>query len=149
MRATSQAKGKHAELLIFGKLIGEGVSLYTPIVDWEGIDAIARKKDRTCLEIQVKARKSGCFEVWDLDRLQPEEKLFIVCADMQKEESEGKPEFWVFPAEVFKNYAIEIKSKEGYRCYRLDLNAGSKRHGNRLRREILKDNFEAWHLLRD
>ncbi len=44
-----------------------------------------------------------------------------MCVDMSKEESEGKPEVWVFPAEDFKEYAIEIRSKEGYRGYRLDL----------------------------
>ncbi|GAG51467.1 unnamed protein product, partial [marine sediment metagenome] len=46
-------------------------------------------------------------------------------------------------------YALEIRSKEGYKCYRLDLTSGSRKHGNKLRRELLQEYLGAWELLTD
>jgi len=152
MGTTSLTKGKRAEFLVLGELISQECELYLPIID-KGIDAILRKKDGTYVEIQVKSTEketqAGCFNIWDLDLIRPEESFFIVCVDMSKTRAEGKPEVWVFTAKVFQEYAIPISSKEGM-CYRLDLNAASRKHGNMLRREILKEeHLEAWHLLTD
>jgi len=151
--AGTRQKGKHAEFLVFGELISKGCELYLPIID-QGIDAILRKKDGTCAEIQVKSTEAegqaGCFNVDDLNLLRPREKLFIVCVDMSKQKSEGKPEVWVFPAEVFQEYATASNLKEGYTRYMLDINARSQQHGNELRRDILKAKYlEAWHFLTD
>ncbi len=155
MSTENLAKGKRAEMLVFGELVRQRVGLYTPVVDLEGIDAIARKKDGTFVGIQVKStekeNQAGCFNVWDLDRLGSTEKRFLVCVDTSKEKSGGPIEFWFFPEDVFKDYALKVPIKtgasKGSTLYRLDVNSRSRKHGNRLRRDDLKSYLNAWHLL--
>ena len=147
MEVTSQQKGKRAEFLVFGELIRKGVDLYLPVID-TGIDAIVHRRDGKYINIQIKSTQKGwSFQVWDLDRLRPGESRFVVCVDMSKQESEDKPEVWVFPSEIFAEYATLIRSKEGYRLYRLDLESRSKKHENKLRRNELQEYREAWGLL--
>ena len=147
MERTSQQKGKLAEFLVFGELIKRGAELYLPVID-TGIDAIVHRKDGKYLDIQVKTTEKGwSFAVWDLDRLRPGERFFIVCVDMSKQDFIEKPEVWIFPSEVFKEYANEIRSKEGYKLYRLDLDSKSKKHDNKPRRVLLQKHRDAWELL--
>ena len=147
MEPTSSQKGKQAEFLVFGKLIEKGAELYLPVID-TGIDAIIRKKDGKYLEIQVKSTQRGwSFDLWGLDQLRPTEKRFIVCVDMSKQESEGKPKVWIFPSEIFKEYALPLRTKEGYIHHRLDLESKSKKHGNKKRGDMLADYLDAWKLL--
>ncbi len=146
MKITSQHKGKLAEFSVFSKLLGDGANLYLPVIDLEGVDAIVRKKDGTCVDIQVKSTQAGwAFAVWFSDEY-GEERLktfFIVCVDM----TEQPPETWILPSKIFKEYATEVRRAEGYRQYRLDLWHSSKKHGNRPRKEILQEYREAWELL--
>lgn len=48
--------GKRIEFSIVAQLLKEGVDVYIPLVDDNGIDAVIRKKDGTFVEIQIKAR---------------------------------------------------------------------------------------------
>jgi hypothetical protein len=150
MERTSQQKGKHAEYFVFGELLKRGAELYIPITD-TGIDAILRRKDGTYIEIQVKGRikenRAGQFGVWDLNFVRPDEKFFIVCVDFSKSQYEEKPEVWIFPSNIFMDFAIETTSKEGWKLYRIDVNARSKKHGNKMRRELLQQFLGAWELL--
>jgi len=145
MQITTDQKGKGAELIVFGKLIRRGVDLYIPIVDI-GIDAIIKKKDGTYLQIQVKSteadEQAGWFNVWDLERYEGK-GLFIVCVDMSKE----PPEIWILPSEVFMDYANVSKSKEGWYKYTLGIDSKDTKHGNELRRNLLKEYLGAWELL--
>lgn len=146
MEITSQQKGKRAEFLVFGELIKRGADLYLPVVDI-GIDAILRRGDGTYLEIQVKStqatEQAGWFIVYDLD-LYEEERFFIVCVDMSRQ----TPEIWILPSKIFKEYSYKPwKSKKGWVEYTLSINSRSRKHGNEPRRNILKEYYEAWHLL--
>jgi len=145
MERTSQQKGKLAEFLVFGKLIERGADLYLPAID-TGIDAIVRRRDGTHLDIQVKSTHKGwSFDVWFSDKYEEErlKMFFIVCVDMSKQ----PPETWILPSKIFKKYATEVRLLQGYRCYRLDLSARSKKHGNKPRRELLEKYYGAWELL--
>jgi len=139
---TSQQKGKQAEFLVFGELIRRGADLYLPVID-KGIDAIIRKEDGSYLQIQVKSteasEQAGWFNVWDLE-LYKGRNLFIVCVEMSKE----PPEIWVLPSEVFMEYANVSKSKEGWNKYTLGIDSKDTKHGNELRRSLLKEYREAW-----
>ena len=139
---TSQQKGKQAEFLVFGELIRRGADLYLPVID-KGIDAIIRKEDGSYLQIQVKSteasEQAGWFNVWDLE-LYKGRNLFIVCVEMSKE----PPEIWVLPSEVFMEYANVSKSKEGCNKYTLGIDSKDTKHGNELRRSLLKEYREAW-----
>ncbi len=145
MEVTSQQKGRGAEFLVFGELLRKGADLYLPTID-TGIDAIVRRKDGSYLEIQVKSteadEQAGWFNVCDLEEYE-DKKLFIVCVEMSKE----PPEIWVLPSEIFKDYANVSKSKEGWYQYRLGIDSKATKHGNELRRNLLKKYLGAWDLL--
>jgi len=139
---TSQQKGKQAEFLVFGELIRRGADLYLPVID-KGIDVIILKEDGSYLQIQVKSteasEQAGWFNIWDLE-LYKGKNLFIVCVEMSKE----PPEIWVLPSEVFMEYANVSKSKEGWNKYTLGIDSKDTKHGNELRRSLLKEYREAW-----
>lgn len=48
--------GKRIEYYIIGLMLKEGLDVYVPMVDDDGIDAIIRKDDGTFIEVQIKAR---------------------------------------------------------------------------------------------
>ena len=136
-------KGKSAEYFVFSELIKRGADLYLPVID-TGIDAIIRRKDGTYLEIQVKStqeeEQAGYFNVYDLEQ-HPECKFFIICVDMNEKKSrvKGKPNIWILSARDFKKYMVSG-------C-RLPIYERSRNYENKTREELLKENFEAWHLL--
>lgn len=51
--------GKRIEHWVVGKMLKEGLDVYLPLVDDDGIDAVVRRKDGTFVEIQIKARSSS------------------------------------------------------------------------------------------
>lgn len=131
-------KGKLGELYVFSKLIEKGAMPFLPIADTHGIDAVIRKKDGTHLDIQIKVRESGWFDIWGSE---PRDNLFFVGVIMVKE----PPEVWIFPSEVYAQYATKITSK-GYPFYRLGLDSGIRKHGMELQ-DKLREYCGAWHLL--
>jgi hypothetical protein len=142
---TSSQKGKQAEFLVFGELIRRGADLYLPVIDI-GIDAVIRKKDGTCFLIQVKSTEApaqvGWFTFWVLERYKGK-NLFTVCVEMSKK----PPEIWVLPSEVFMEYANVSNSKKWGNGYTLGIDSKDRKHGNKLRRNLLKEYQEAWGLL--
>lgn len=144
-KLTNREKGKLAEFLVFGELIRQGgADLYLPVVDVKGIDAILRRKDGTCIEIQVKSTQeedqAGYFNVYDLEQ-HPADKFFIICVDMNEKRSKvkGTPNIWVLSAKDFKEHMVSG-------C-RLPIYERSRKHGNKAREELLQKNFKAWELL--
>ena len=121
--------------------------MYLPLVDEEGIDAIIRRRDRRLLEIQVKSTgaqdQAGYFNAY----MEPRENLFVVCVDLSPLDKTPSqpPEVWVFPSEVFANQEYSTRSKDGE--YRLALASKSRKHGNKPRKELLREYREAWKLL--
>ncbi len=48
--------GKRIEYWVAGLMLKEGIDVYMPLIDDNGIDAVIRKPDGTFIEVQVKAR---------------------------------------------------------------------------------------------
>jgi hypothetical protein len=48
--------GKRMEFWIIGEMLRQGLDVYRPLVDDKGIDALVRRPDGSCAEIQIKAR---------------------------------------------------------------------------------------------
>ena len=48
--------GKRMEYYVMGRMLNEGIDIYVPLIDDNGIDAVVRKKDGTFIELQIKAR---------------------------------------------------------------------------------------------
>ena len=141
-QSKTQEKGKGAELLVFSELIKRGADLFIPVID-KGIDAVIRKSNGTYLEIQIKSTQeddqSGYFNVYDIEN-HNEETFYIICVDMnEKKIVEGKPNIWVLSAKDFKEYMVS--------GYRLPIYECSRKHGNKLRQDMLEKYRDAWELL--
>ncbi|MEQ8282287.1 MAG: hypothetical protein RIC04_07980 [Parvibaculum sp.] len=50
--------GRRIEYWIIGRMLKDGLDVYVPLVDDDGIDAIVRKNDGTIIEFQIKARSN-------------------------------------------------------------------------------------------
>jgi|SRR5581483_6188497 len=48
--------GKRIEFWLIGQMLKEGLDVYVPLVDDNGIDAVVRRTDGSFVEIQIKAR---------------------------------------------------------------------------------------------
>lgn len=48
--------GKRIEYWIIGRMLKEGLDVYVPLVDDNGIDAVVRRRDGSFVEVQIKAR---------------------------------------------------------------------------------------------
>jgi hypothetical protein len=52
----SAAFGKRMEYYLIGLMLKEGLDVYVPMVDDDGIDAVVKRKDGSFVEVQIKAR---------------------------------------------------------------------------------------------
>ncbi|MGA2059414.1 MAG: hypothetical protein ABSG67_02950 [Thermoguttaceae bacterium] len=52
----SASFGKRIEYWIIGEMLKEGLDIYVPLVDDDAIDAVIRRKDKTFITVQIKAR---------------------------------------------------------------------------------------------
>jgi len=100
----STAKGKQAELQIFGELLKRGHQVYTPMIDTEGIDCLVDVGDGRYKEIQVKYReKSPLFQV---RKFKPRDSFYIICCLGLG--TEGK--IWVIPSKIFDQLGNTAKA---------------------------------------
>ena len=142
-------KGKVGELIVLTEVLKRGASVFIPVVDTVGIDAIVRKRNGVLLELQIKTRgteyTSGWFDVY-VPKDYRLEQLVVVFVDIA-----CKPEeVWIFPARVLMDYAIKAGGGEDYPYFRLNLNARSRRHNNQLRRHLLQQDYlNTWYILTD
>lgn len=51
--------GKRIEFWIAGLMLKEGIDIYMPLIDDNGIDAVIRRDDGSFIEIQIKARSKN------------------------------------------------------------------------------------------
>ena len=148
MRRTSSIEiGKAGEFRVVSEILKRGGDVYLPAADTRGVDAIVRKKDGSFLEVQVKTHSTdymaNWFDVYDVDQHETD-RFVIIGVNMLVE----PPEIWIFPAEAFMDYSTRSDVSDGSHVYRLDLEARSRKHGNRVRREILEPHYlNAWHIL--
>ena len=139
--------GKAGELRVFSEILRRGATVFMPLADIHGVDAIVRRKDGTLLEVQIKTHSTdymaNWFDVYDVEKHETD-RFVIIGVDMLVE----PPESWVFPADVFIEYGTRSKRSDGSQVYRLDLEARSRKHGNRMRRETLEPHYlNAWQIL--
>lgn len=55
----SAAFGKRIEFYVVGLMLRDGLDVYLPLVDDNGIDAVVKKPDGSFVEIQIKARSNN------------------------------------------------------------------------------------------
>ncbi len=90
--------GKRGELRVIGKLLGQGFTVYTPVVDIEGIDCIIRNDKGRLIEIQIKTITQGTdsFRRFQVKNLRPHKDFFICCYISNDDE------LWLIPSIVFQ-----------------------------------------------
>ena len=50
--------GKRIEFWVVGLMLKQGLDVYLPLVDDDGIDAVIKRPDGSFVEVQIKARSS-------------------------------------------------------------------------------------------
>ena len=142
MNTDKQFQGKKAELAVFGALLQRGALPYLPLVDAEGVDAVASVEGNRLVRIQVKAAgvSEGNNPKWfQVQKLDVAADLFVVCV----EATNGVVgDMWIFPSAVFDAYADNPPS--GIRD--LDLCGGEKKYGQPLW-ELLCGFRNRWELI--
>lgn len=110
--------GKRIEFSIIAQLLKEGLDVYIPLVDDNGIDAVIRKSDGTFVEVQIKARskkvKSGDEALFAAIRHDDRPNYwFIFHSEKEICDEEGKkcsPMTWVMSSREFLEESCENKS---------------------------------------
>jgi hypothetical protein len=130
---------KRAALWVFDQLLREGVIVYTPLLNIEGVDAVIRLEDGRYRDLVIRAAESEHYPNWfTVNRLQPRENLFVVCVSWQV----TPVQCWIFPsAEFARNAAQKGSANE------LDLEADAP-SGGKLK-QALSMYRNAWLLIVD
>ncbi|MCR9531717.1 restriction endonuclease [Vibrio alginolyticus] len=91
--------GKRMEYWIAGLMLKEGIDVYMPLIDDNGIDAVIRKPDGTFIEVQIKARSKdvsmGDAALFAAITHEPRDNYYFVFY------SERLEQFWIMSSEDF------------------------------------------------
>ena len=131
---------KRAALWVFDRLLQEGVIVYTPLLNVEGVDAVVRCADGAYRDLHIRASAGEHHPLWfQVNRLSPRDNLFIVCVAW----AATPVQCWIFPSSEFARYAVQRGSTND-----LDLEAESPTAGRKLK-SALSRYRNAWRLLTD
>lgn len=132
--------GKRMEFSILAEMLAEGLDIYTPLVDDNGIDAIIRKDDGSFIEIQIKARSGDAKLFAAITHKERPNYWFIFRTEGQKDPS-GRPYTWIFSSEEF--IANASKNSHGKNEGKYSLSLGSKHDGFKINFDDANDGFRA------
>jgi hypothetical protein len=131
---------KRAALWVFDQLLREGVIVYTPLLNIEGVDAVVRCQDGHFRDLVIRASENEHYPNWfAVSRLQPRDNLLVVCVSWQV----TPVQCWIFPSEDF----IRNAAKKGS-ANELDLEADAAEGGGKLK-QTLSIYRNAWRLITD
>lgn len=100
--------GKRMEYWIAGLMLKEGIDIYMPLIDDNGIDAVVRREDGTFVEIQIKARSKNV--------VMGDAALFAAITHEYRENyffvfySERLDSFWIMSSKEFIEESVQNKS---------------------------------------
>ena len=129
-------------MAVFSTLLQRGALPYLPLVDTEGVDAVASVTGNRLVRIQIKAAgiSGGKDPRWfQVQKLEVARDLFVVCVEAP---NGVVGDMWIFPSVVFDAYAN--RSASGVRD--LDLCGGEKKYGQPLW-ELLCGFRNRWELI--
>ena len=103
MESNSTITGKRGEYKVIGKLMEEGLTIYIPVADVEGIDCIIRNDYCRLIELQIKTRNKNGDEdkQFRIKDFQPHKNFFIACYFIDTNE------LWVIPSYKFRELASQ------------------------------------------
>lgn len=100
--------GKRIEYWVAGLMLKEGIDVYMPLIDDNGIDAVVRREDGAFVEVQIKARSK--------DVVMGDAALFAALTHEYRENyffvfySERLNTFWIMSSKEFIDEAVQNKS---------------------------------------
>lgn len=100
--------GKRIEFWVGGLMLKEGIDVYMPLIDDNGIDAVVRREDGTFVEVQVKARSKNV--------VMGDAALFAALTHEYRANyyfvfySERLDTFWIMSSEEFIEESVQNKS---------------------------------------
>lgn len=100
--------GKRIEYWVAGLMLKEGIDVYMPLIDDNGIDAVVRRDDGTFIEVQIKARSK--------DVVMGDAALFAALTHEVRQNyyfvfySERLETFWIMSSDEFVKESIQNKS---------------------------------------
>lgn len=93
---------KRAALWVFDQLLREGVVVYTPLMNVEGVDGVVRCEDGTYRDLLIRGSAGEHHPLWfQVMRLTPRRNLFVIGVSWQV----TPVQCWIFPSEEFARYA--------------------------------------------
>lgn len=123
--------GKRMEFFIIAEMLAEGLDIYTPLVDDNGIDAVIRKKDGSFVEIQIKARSSevnsGDEALFAAITHEYRPNYWFIFRAEGMRDSSGKPLTWILSSKEFIKEAVQ--NKTGKNAGKRSLWMNGKRNG--------------------
>ena len=125
----SGAKGKQAELLVFGELLRHSFQVYTPMVDSGGVDCLVDVGKGNYREIQVKWRTKKKAQFFQVRKFKPRSSFYIACCLGTGSEAE----LWLIPSQVFYTKGKRAKAN-GREYVRLTVGGESSASYDMLRR---------------
>ena len=100
--------GKRMEYYVMGRMLKEGIDIYVPLIDDNGIDAVVRIKDGTFIELQIKARSE--------DVVFGDAALFAAITHEHRENyffafySARMEKIWIMSSEEFVQESVQNKN---------------------------------------
>ena len=106
-------KGKRAELLMMAMLIKNEFNVFEELADEEGIDCRVLARNNAFFPIQIKSRAD--FIGGDLVSVHNfcYNNMLVIIYDEKSED------YWIIPADEYRNLSIIHKDKDGTEYYRL------------------------------
>lgn len=129
--------GKRIEYSIIAQMLKEGLDVYVPLVDDNGIDAVVRKPDGTFVEVQIKARSANvnpgdeALFAGIRHEHRPNYWFVFYSEGVRRtiEDSNVHPLTWVLSSQEFIDEAYENKTGKNVGCRTLWFNHHSRKKG--------------------
>ncbi len=139
MANESLPANKRAALWVFDQLLKEGVIVYTPLLNIEGVDGVVRCEDGRFRDLIIRASGNEHFPLWfSVSHLEPRDHLYVLCIAWQVTPVQA----WIFPSADYKRHAAEKGSAD-----ELDLE-GEAPEGGKFK-QTLSMYRNAWRLITD
>lgn len=140
--------GKRVEYFIIAQMLKEGLDCYIPLVDYEGIDVVIKKDDKTFIMVQIKARsknvRSGDAALFANLRHKPRDNYFFVFYSERMQKDTEEPFYWILSSKEFLNKANENKKGKNSGSKSIKFNGIKKNKNTGKKEEYIKEEFKKY-----
>ena len=131
--------GKRIEYWVVGLMLKQGLDVYLPLVDDDGIDAVIKRPDGSFVEVQIKARsktvKSGDGALFAAIHHEYRHNYWFVFY------SERLDAIWILSSQEFIDEAVQNKSGKNIGKRSLWFNGAKVNKATGMMEEYIKDRY--------